>query len=84
MGQTIKLEITEEQAVKLQKLLDEYEALISLKMTEEEAVQYQKLLNEYLERIKELREQMAKDRAEIEHYGAQTQAIIDRMNRKAA
>ncbi len=84
MEQTIKLEITGEQAVKLQKLLDEYEEMIKLKMTEEEAAQLQKLLDEYLERIKELREQMAKDQIEIEHYGAQTQAIIDRLNRKAA
>jgi len=84
MEHTIKLEITGEQAVKLQKLLDEYEEVIKLKMTEEESVQFQKLLNEYLERIKELREQIAKDQVEIEQYGAQTQAIIDRMNRKAA
>ncbi len=54
---------------------------IKLEMTEEEAIQ---LMDEYLDKIKNIREEMAKDQIEIEQYRAETRAIIDRLNRKAA
>jgi hypothetical protein len=60
------------------------EETIKLEMTAEEADQFRKLLAEFLKRIKELREQMAKDHLEIARYGAETQAIIDRLEGKAA
>lgn len=54
---------------------------INLEMTEEEAIQ---LMDEYLDKIKKIREEMARDQIEIEQYRAETRAIIDRLNRKAA
>lgn len=57
---------------------------IKLEMTQEEAAQFRQVLDEYLSRIEKIREQMAQDQVEIEQYGSATQAIIDRMNRKAA
>ncbi len=60
------------------------EETIKLEMTKEEAAQFQQLLNEGLSKFDKIREQMARDQDEIERYGAQTQAIIDRMKQKAA
>lgn len=60
------------------------ENTIKLEMTPEEAAQLQNFLAEFLEKIKELREQIARDHLEIERYGAATQAIIDRLQEKAA
>ncbi len=60
------------------------EETIKLEMTKEEAAQFQQVLDECLSKIEKIREQMAQDQVEIEQYGSQTQAIIDRMQRKAA
>lgn len=56
----------------------------NLIITEEDAAQLQKLLADFLKKIKELRQQMEDDHLEISRYGAETQAIIDRLERKAA
>lgn len=57
---------------------------IKLEITQEEAAQFRQVLDECLNKIEKMREQMAQDQVEIEQYGAATQAIIDRMQRKAA
>lgn len=57
---------------------------IKLEITQEEAAQFRQVLDECLNKIEKIREQMAQDQVEIEQYGAATQAIIDRMQRKAA
>jgi hypothetical protein len=57
---------------------------IKLEMTEAEAAQLRELLAECIEKIKQAREQMAKDQAEIEQYRAETRAVIERLRRKAA
>ena len=60
------------------------EETIKLELTKEEAAQVQQVVGECLRQIDSIRVEMAQDQIEIEKYGAATQAIIDRMQRKAA
>lgn len=55
-----------------------------LEMTEEEAAQLSNVLDEYLEKLDKIFERMDEDQVEIEHYRAETRAIIERMQGKAA
>jgi len=57
---------------------------IKLEMTEKEAVELTELMDVYLDKIKNIREEMAKDQIEIDRYAAATEAIIDRMKQRAA
>ena len=57
---------------------------IKLEMTEKEAVEMTELMDVYLDKIKNIREEMAKDQIEIDRYAAATQTIINRMKQKAA
>jgi len=57
---------------------------IKLEMTEKEAIEFTELMDVYLDKIKTIREEMAKDQNEIDRYAEATQSIIDRMKRKAA
>ena len=60
------------------------EETVKLELTKEEAAQVQQVVGECLRQIDSIRMEMAQDQVEIEKYGAATQAIIDRMQRKAA
>jgi hypothetical protein len=60
------------------------EETIKLELTKEEAAQVQQVIGECLRRIDSIREEMARDQVEIEQYGAATQAVIDRIQGKAA
>ncbi len=57
---------------------------IKLEMTEKEAVELTELMDVYLDKIKNIREEMAKDQIEIDRYAAATEAILDRMKQRAA
>ena len=60
------------------------EESIKLELTKEEAAQVQQVIGECLRRIDSIQNEMARDQVEIERYGAATQAIIDRMQQRAA
>lgn len=57
------------------------EETIKLEMTKEEAVE---LMDSYLEKLKQIQERMAQRQVVIEQYRAETRAVIERLNRKAA
>lgn len=58
--------------------------IAKLEMNEEEAAQLSELITECVEKIKQAREQMARDQAEIDQLRAETRAVICRLERKAA
>lgn len=57
---------------------------IKLEMTEKEAVELTKVMDECLEKLDKIFEQMDKDQVEIETYHAQSRAILERLQGKAA
>ena len=60
------------------------EETIKIEMTKEEATALRELVNGSLEKIKQIRERMAQRQVRIEQYRAETRAVIERLNRKAA
>ncbi len=59
------------------------EETIKLETTQNETQQLQQQWNEIMTKLDKIHEEMAKDQLLIEQYGAQTQAIIDRMGNRA-
>jgi hypothetical protein len=57
------------------------EETIKFEMTKEEAME---LMDSYLEKLKQIQERMAQRQVVIEQYRAETRAVIERLNRKAA
>lgn len=60
------------------------EETIKFEMTKEESIQLKQLLDEVTHRLDQAHEEMVQSQVKIEEYGAQTQAIIDRMRQRTA
>ena len=58
------------------------EETIKFEMIKEESVQLKQLLDEVTRKLDQAHEEMALSQVKIETYGAQTQAIIDRMRQR--